>query len=180
MAAIGVAVFAAGCGTVKGNLTPATAIDPTEGIVVSRTSCGSGIYKTEWYPAGVRSKGYFGAINFAFVLGCNNGLLAYAVPEGTYFMGKVVGMTYLDYPESDTWSFTVKAGQLNYVGDFVVPTTRDSGPILVAPTRVYERSAEARQELKAKYPWLAERFEFVMALAQRSSKDAPTQPAATP
>jgi hypothetical protein len=175
VAVIGVAVLASGCGSVKADLTPETVIDPTEGIVVARSTCGSGVYKTEWYPSGVRSKGYFGALNFAFVLGCNNGLQAYAVKQGTYFMGKAVGMSFLDYAEDDAWSITVTAGRMTYVGHFMVPTETRGNTTAVAPAFVVDRSAEARQELKARYPWMLERYEFATALAQRPGKSASTE-----
>jgi hypothetical protein len=178
--ATAVAVLISGCGTVKSNLTPETPIDPTEGFIVSDTRCGSGVYSTEWYPSGVRSKGYTGAINFAFVLGCNRGTLVYAVPAGTYFMGKAVGMTYLDYPESDTWSFTVQAGKLNYVGDFYVAVEEGMGARLVSPAVVTDRSTSARRALQTSYPWMLERYEFVTALAQRTNNLAPRTSSATP
>jgi hypothetical protein len=180
VAVIGVAVLASGCASVKANLTPETGIDPSEGIVVARSTCGSGVYTTEWYPSGVRSKGYTGAFNFAFVLACNKGLQAYAVKQGTYFMGKAVGMSLLDYPEEDAWSMTVKAGQVTYVGHFMVPTERKGNMTLVAPALVLDLSAEAREGLKAQYPWMLERYEFATALAQRPGKSAQTEGSPVP
>lgn len=167
---LGAALLASGCGSVKANLTPETNIDPTEGIVVMQASCGPGIYKTEWYPSGVRSKGYIGAVNFAFVLGCNNGPQAYAVKEGTYFLGKVVAMTFLDYSEEDTWRINVKAGQVTYVGQFMVPTKKEGSTTIVAPAIVFDRSVEARRWLELQYPWMIDRYAFATDLARHPTK----------
>src|SRR5688500_6192045 len=115
-----VAVLVSGCGTWKRNLTAKTPIEATEGLIVSKTVCQSGVLSTEWYPTGVRSKGYTGGFNLAFVFQCNRGHLVYAVPAGSYFMGKAFGGSVLDYSESDTVRFTVQAGKINYVGDFYI------------------------------------------------------------
>lgn len=174
---LAVAVLVSGCGTWKRNLTSETPIEATEGLIVSNTVCDPGVSGTEWYPSGVRSKGYTGAINLAFVLQCNQGHLVYAVPAGRYFMGKALGMTFLDFPESDTVRFTVQAGKVNYVGDFYI-AVEDRGSVkLVSPARVHDRSTAARKALETSHPWALQRYEFVTSLAERTDQPASTAPA---
>ena len=171
-----VAVLVSGCGTWKRNLTSKTPIEATEGLIVANTVCEPGVLSTEWYPSGVRSKGYTGGFNLAFVLQCNQGHLVYAVPAGSYFMGKALGMAFLDYPESDTVRFTVQAGKVNYVGDFYIAVDDRGGVKFVSPPVIRDDSTAARKAVETSHPWALERYEFVTSMAERTDKPAPAAP----
>ncbi len=177
---MGLAMLISGCGTWKRNLTAKTPIEATEGLIVSKTVCESGLLSTEWYPSGVRSKGYTGGFNLAFVFQCNRGYLVYAVPAGSYFLGKAFSGSVLDYDESDTVRFEVHAGKVNYVGDFHIAVDERLGVKFVSPPVVTDRSAAARKALETSHPWALERYGFITTLAEHTGRPSPAKPTTSP
>jgi hypothetical protein len=179
LAFLGLALSCASCVPAKGNLRPDTHIDPTEGIVVATMSCGPQVYWGEWYGVGKRSKGYVGALNHEAVFQCNQGLQVVAMKEGSYFLGKVGGATFLDYPEAEALAFRVTAGKVNYAGHFMVPSVQKERQILVGDTLVADRSEETQSALRRLYPWMTQKYEFLKATATRPATKSPA-PSARP
>ena len=164
---VGLALLCAACVPAKRNLRPDTRLEPAEGIVVATMSCGPQVFWGEWYGAGKRSKGYMGSLSHEALFQCNKGLQVMAMKEGKYFLGKVGGATFLDYPENEALAFTVTAGKINYVGHFMVPSTQKERQVLVGETLVADRSQETRSAIDRLYPWMTQKYEFVKATARR-------------
>jgi TonB family protein len=104
------------------------------------------------------------------LLSCQAGEQTHRLKAGRYFVGRVGQGGTVAFSEEAAMQFEVAAGKLNYIGDITLPSSLDSGKVLISDPFVRDQRDEALARLSANDPSLSQQYEFVTALAQSASK----------
>jgi TonB family protein len=109
------------------------------------------------------------------LLSCQAGEQTHRLKAGRYFVGRVGQGGTVAFSEEAAMQFEVAAGKLNYIGDITLPSSLDSGKVLISDPFVRDQHDEALASLTANDPSLSQQYEFVTALAQPASKPTPSE-----
>jgi TonB family protein len=169
--ALQLAVWASVAGCVQPATVPdSTRLEADEGIVVYDMKCGPGIAWGQVFRSGARSNGYTAESRRTALLSCRDGAQIQSLKAGRYFVGKVGFQGVVDFSEEAATQFDVAAGKLNYIGHITLPSSVDTGKVLIADPFVNDRRDEALAWLGANQSSLQQQYEFVTALAQSPSR----------
>jgi TonB family protein len=142
-----------------------------QGIIVYRMTCGPGVAWGQIFRSGESLKGSKAESRRAGILSCREpGVQTQRLAAGRYFVGKIGYQAVVDFDEQVAMQFEVAAGQAHYIGHISLPSSTDTGKLLIGDPFVSDWHDELQMWIASKPVALHGQHELITALAQAPSK----------